>query len=251
MSDWNELTRELDAWALAGQTATFWWRDDDATADTGALDRLLELANRHKAPLALSVIPYRVESSLAGRLAIEPRITVVQHGFAHTNHAPPGGKKAELGPHRPVGVVLGELARGALALDEVFGQGWLRVMVPPHNRIDHALAAALPTAGYLGLSTYGRKPHSTPGLTWVDVQVDPIDWQGTRGFVGTPSALGAALRDLAWRRAREFDSAPTGILSHHLVHDSSAWSFLDDLLAAIAGHPAARLVHPRTVFAAQ
>lgn len=251
MSAWPDLIRELDAWALAGQTATFWWRDDDATAETGALDRLLDLANRHRAALALSVIPYRIVSSLAGRLAVEPRITVVQHGYAHVNHAPPGEKKAELGAHRPLGVALGELTRGALALDEAFGQGWLRVMVPPHNRIADALAASLPDAGYLGLSTYGRKQRGAAGLVWVDVQVDPIDWQGTRGFVGAANALAAAIRDLAWRRAREFDPAPTGLLTHHLVHDSSIWSFLDDLLATLAGHPAARIVHPRAVFAAQ
>ena len=54
---WRDLTWELDAWATAGQTATLWWRDDDATRPTPALARLRQLAQDNGIPVALAVVP--------------------------------------------------------------------------------------------------------------------------------------------------------------------------------------------------
>src|SRR5260370_330913 len=54
MSAWQSLMDELDRWPAG--TATFWWRDDDATAASPALDRLPALSDQ---PLALAGIPAR------------------------------------------------------------------------------------------------------------------------------------------------------------------------------------------------
>ena len=47
-------------------------------------------------------------------------------------------------------------------------------------------------------------------------------------------------------RAREADSdEAVGILTHHLVHDETAWLFLEGLFAATVAHPACRWVSIR------
>lgn len=250
MAHWTDLTRELDRWAEAGLCATFWWRDDDAEDRTPALDRLLGLARSHDAGVAIAVVPSGATPGLAERLAVEKQATVVQHGYAHRNHAAPHKKKAELGADRPAALVLGELARGALALDRLFGDAWLRVMVPPHNRIADALAAALPAAGYIGVSTFGRKARAATGLAWINTHVDIMNWTTTRAFVGESEALQATIGDLTARRAAAAATTPTGLLTHHLIHDDGAWNFIDRFLGTLNGHPAARIVAPRQVFAA-
>ena len=101
---WPDLVAELDRWAAAERNATFWWRDDDAAAVTEPLLRLLELCRRHGVPLALAVIPQPADPALAALIArSDAPVTVMQHGFAHRNHAPEGAKSAELGDHRPPG----------------------------------------------------------------------------------------------------------------------------------------------------
>jgi hypothetical protein len=50
-------------------------------------------------------------------------------------------------------------------------------------------------------------------------------------------------------RKRAESAEPSGILSHHLVHDAAAWDFLAELLARLAAHPAARLLAAAEVFA--
>ncbi len=42
--------------------ADFWWRDDDATTRTPALERLLALSTTPRLPLALAVIPAGVDA---------------------------------------------------------------------------------------------------------------------------------------------------------------------------------------------
>ncbi len=88
MADWTDLDNELAAWAGAGQVATLWWRDDDAKSVTPELDKLLELRKQVGAPLALAVIPAGAHDPLARRLASLAEITVLQHVYAHQNHAP-------------------------------------------------------------------------------------------------------------------------------------------------------------------
>ncbi|HTB41724.1 MAG TPA: polysaccharide deacetylase, partial [Reyranella sp.] len=151
MSTWHALGEEATRWQESGRTAQLWWRDDDAADSEPALDRLLVLHRATRVPLALAVVPAHATPALADRLAAEPGVDLLQHGYAHLNHAAPGEKKAELGPHRPAMVVLGELGTGWLALERLFGDRALSVMVPPWNRIAPALVPTLPEIGFSGL----------------------------------------------------------------------------------------------------
>jgi hypothetical protein len=254
MTDWGDLDRELEAWGRAGDAATFWWRDDDAIAPTPQLDRLLEQAAHAGArplPLSLAVIPARATPALALRLAHCPHVAVLQHGYAHANHAPAGAKKMELGPHRPLETVLTELETGHRRLADLFGTRALPALVPPWNRIDAAVIQRLPEIGIAGLSTFGprRASDAVPGIRQVNSHVDILDWRGTRGFIGEAAALDLVIRHLAQRRQRRIDpSEPTGLLTHHLVHDEATWRFLRAFLPRTAGHPQVRWLAGGDVF---
>lgn len=245
---WDELRRELDLWQAAGRVAELWWRDDDAVDATAALERLIALHRHHEVPLLLAVIPARAQPRLAERLKAETGIGVAQHGWAHLNHAPAGRAKAELGPERPPAYVLGELARGALALEGVLGPEWLRVLVPPHNRIAPAVAAGLAQGGYVGLSTDKPRRDPPPGLSQVNTHIDIMNWT-TRGFLGEVPALALAVAHLRDKRLGRADpDEPTGLLTHHLAHDDDAWRFADAFLGTARAHPAVRWRAPRELF---
>jgi hypothetical protein len=246
MTDWADLTRELDAWAAAGRDATVWWRDDDAVEPTPAFETLLDLAARHAAPLALAVIPARASPALAVRIAAAgDHITPLQHGFAHRNHAQAPEKKIELGGNRSGHDICEELARGQARMASLFGGPAQPVLVPPWNRIDAGLLPSLPRLGYSAFSTYGprQSPRAAAGLVQVNCHLDLMRWEAPRGFAGETIARDLILDHLRQRRMGTADAAePSGILSHHAAHDAAAWDFLDRLLAALCAHPAARFV---------
>ena len=129
--DWSVLRDAVDRSRDRGHEPVLWWRDDDAVADTPALDRLLRLAHGFEAGLALAAIPLRIEPSLPARLRDEPCVSVLVHGYRHANHASPGDKKAEFGAGRLPDVANRELHEGLEILTEVVGDKLLRVFVPP------------------------------------------------------------------------------------------------------------------------
>lgn len=241
---WATLTIEFDAWQAAGRSATFWWRDDDATRPGEQLGRLLDLVGA--TPLTLAVIPASVRGELAAAVddhgRVGGRVSVVQHGYAHINHALPAEKRAEYGPHRPTAVMIAELARGREILESMFSDAFLPVLTPPWNRIARALVGHLGKAGLFGLSAFGVWPAGV-GPTVVNTHIDIIDWRGSRGFAGEDAVLRAVVTHLrACRTGEAGSAAPTGLLTHHRDHDDACWRFLNRFVAAIAGHPAARWV---------
>jgi hypothetical protein len=250
MTGWRAIDEELARWREAGRKPALWWRDDDAADATPALDRLLGLHRATKVPLALAIVPANATPALAECLAQTPDVDLLQHGYAHTNHAPAADKKMELGLHRPLMFVLGELGTGRMALERLFGNRALPVLVPPWNRIAPALVPTLPEVGYRGLSTFGirRRTYPVSGLLQVNTHVDLIDWQSRR-FIGDDAALLAFEQALV--ASRTGTDEPVGILSHHLAMDEGAWDFLSSLWVRISSMPGLKIMPAHKLFASR
>ena len=249
--DFDDLTRELDFWAGLGRTATFWWRDDDATEPTEALTRLLDLSDIHRIEVAVAVIPATASNTLPRVLGAREHVAVLQHGYAHKNHARPGAKSVECGGDRPVEVVLEELAEGGRLLEELFGAGRERILAVPWNRIERPVLEGLAGIGFHGASAYGpRVKMGGAGLVVANAHVDPMNWRERR-FAGLDKALSSVLGELDARRTGTTEAEePIGLLTHHLDHDAGFWDFLDALFRVATAHPAARWITVSEAFAA-
>ncbi|WP_165225107.1 polysaccharide deacetylase family protein [Affinirhizobium pseudoryzae] len=224
----------LDHLADQGKVVNFWLRDDDAVLPTPALDRLLTLTRTAGVPLTLAVIPEQTGQPLVDCLRGEPHVAVAVHGWSHRNHAPPQAKNQELGLHRPIDEVLGELKHGLEKLDALHGPQFLSMLVPPWNRIAPEIVERLPALGFGSLSVFGReKPAPLPVL---NTHIDIMDWRGTRG--GHPSEV--LFGDILAYLESDQPVRAIGVLTHHLVHDEQAWAFLERLFERTAGHPACR-----------
>lgn len=245
------LEAELDRWSSAGQRATLWWRDDDACAATPALRTMLDIARVHALPIALAVIPQRLASDLVHAVSTSRLCTVLQHGYAHINHAPASERSCELGTHRNPVAVAEELESGRERLRSLFLDAFLPVLVPPWNRIASALIPRLPSLGYRGLSTFAPRSSATPvpRLVQCNTHIDPIAWRSGRRFVGEDAAAGRIATHLAQRRERRVDAdEPTGLLTHHLDFDADAWRFVATLLEQTLRHPAVDWIAAEAAF---
>lgn len=250
---WQWLGRELDTWANTGQTANFWWRDDDATGPGTALDRLVGLSRKREVPLALAVIPEGLKPELADFLQDYSLICVFQHGFAHENHAPLGQRKLELGGTQTTEESIADLRRGYQILHEHFPARFNPVLVPPWNRIDSRLVAQLADIGFAGISTMKvcRNAYPAPGLRQVNTHLDPVNWRHRGGFIGVYPAIAILVQHLIAKRLgyRDCDE-PTGILTHHLAQNEAVWCFVEDLLQFLSDHPAAAWLDASTIWTA-
>lgn len=246
---WDDLARECDAWASLGHPVELWWRDDDAVADSPELRHLLELASG-RAKLALAVIPAELQPDLAtATKGWGGMVTVLQHGFDHRNRAAIGVKKSEFPAERPAADAAQALAQGRDRLEAAFGQQFLPVLTPPWNRFDARHLSILGEVGLRGITTYlaRRDRLAAPGIVQVNTHVDVIDWHadaggaesgGKRCFLGEARVLGLLTGHLAAKRLSSADRLePTGLLTHHRVHDRETWKFLGDLLDWCAARP--------------
>ncbi len=251
MTDWGDLARECDAWGEAGWTADWWWRDDDAVTITPALETLLRIA---RGPIALAVIPAALRPDLAPRLAASPDGAVLQHGFAHRNHAPEAGRKSEFPDERELQAAAADLRAGFRKLSDSFGDRFLPVLTPPWNRAGDRTVAILQSIRFIGLSRYlPRTAAAVHGVNQVNTHVDVIDWRGRNGppggFLGEDACLSLFIGHLRARRLGKADrDEPTGVLSHHLVHDPATWRFLEKLRDFLANQAATRLLDPSVAF---
>jgi peptidoglycan/xylan/chitin deacetylase (PgdA/CDA1 family) len=243
---WQPLIHELDAFAAAGQKATFWWRDDDAIEPTAALDRMLALVDRYRAPLGLAVIPSRAKPTLADRLSSAHLVEVVQHGFSHKNHAEPGQRSTEFGANRPLDARRHEIEEGRRLLH---GYNLAPIFVPPWNRYDKSMVRDLEQTGLKAISAFGPPDHRSRRIVECNCHVDIISWRTTRGFAGTEKCVRLLADHLHARRRGTAATAgapnlATGLLTHHLDHDLGCWAFLDELFARLAQHAAAEWITP-------
>lgn len=241
MSPEAELAGALDA---AAEPVTLWWRDDDAGRNHPRLQRLLDLAVKHQAPVALAVVPAWLDPACAARLIDCTFATALQHGHAHNDYAEPGAKKIELGGTADRPRLLAQLEQGRELLAGTFGIRFEPVLVPPWNRIAGDLLPHLTSMGFTALSTFGPRDGALPyGLRQVNTHLDLIRWhEGRRPL--TLAEAAAALAGLIRAGLPE----PIGILSHHLDCDDEAFRTLDRLLQVVQDHPRARLAASAELF---
>ena len=231
----RRLLELLDAASARAAELRFWWRDDDAQAATPQLARLLDLATRFHLPLGLAVVPAAVAPQLADHVECVAQLHVLQHGWSHRNHSPPGEKKMELGDHRPKEAIERELRLGFERLRGLFPGRFLPVLVPPWNRIGAAAKAAMPSIGLCGLSTFG--PADAAAIHQANVHLDIFAWRPARRPL-TPSEIYAGLCREVSRRL-DGASEPIGIMTHHLVQSEESWALLEEIFALLRTHPAA------------
>jgi len=250
---WEPLNEELSRWQDSGLTATLWWRDDDAVRVTPELEKLLTVAANTGTAPAIAVIPAVLKTNhmtpLNDTLFDCDGCAVFVHGFAHVNHASAGEKKCEFANQRSSDVMEDEIRRGVQILSAF--DCFHAVFVPPWNRASDKLMDVLVEAGIRGFSGYGPRPAPMPkaGLKQVNTHMDIIDWKGSRGFAGTERVLTMMTRHLRQKRHGLADvQEPTGVLSHHLVHDDDCTSFLDEFITRTRNHPAVHWLTPEQAF---
>ena len=245
MASWSALGGALDRWGDAGLTASFWWRDDDAAELNPEIERLLALAAAFQVPLHLATIPFHLSEALVAALQGSGDLRILQHGYAHVDHAPRGAGSWELGAHRPQARVLAELALGHARLSKAFGSRFLPVLVPPWTRIDASLIGRLPEVGLIALSMEGARSSrfAGPGVLALNAHCDPIKWKGGPRFTGTERALDEIVGHLEARRRGSADLAePTGLCTHHLAHDEEVWEFVEALIGRTRAHRSVRWI---------
>ena len=250
--DFDDLARELDLWAREGRVAAFWWRDDDAAKPAPALAQLLDLSDAHRIEVAVAVIPATASDLLADALEKRGHASVLQHGFAHKNHARAGEPAVECGGDRSVDEVLEEFAEGRRRLEEMFGARFEPILAAPWNRIERRVLDRLSEAGFRGASAFGPRAamRGAHGLAVANAHVDPMNWRERR-FAGRDKALSGIIGELRSRRSGETEAEePLGLLTHHLDHDAGLWAFLPDFFRATAAHPAAHWINVEEAFAA-
>lgn len=236
---------EFDCWTRAGLSPRLWLRDDDAVADTPALRRLLELIERHHAPLLLAVIPLNADATLARGLAGRDLVEPAVHGAHHTNHAPSGRRAEEMAIERGRAVVEHELAASRARLCELLGTRAGAWYVPPWNRIAPEVAAWLPALGFRAISTFGQDHVDGPGLAQHNTHLDIIDWKNGRS--GRPLTWIDDKLATELARARLAGGSPVGVLTHHLAHDGAAWAAMEAIFAVVAQHSPARWISPTSL----
>jgi len=183
------------------------------------------------------------EGSLAERLSRTSLASVLVHGIAHANNAPPETRKQELG-HRPLADLMSELSASLARLRALFGERCLPVLVPPWNRIDPALVDNLAGLGFRGLSTSGqRKSRSVAGLVIANTHWDPIDWHGHRSLLPEADLIEGIATFI-----EEGREEPLGLLTHHLAHDPWIWAATERLLQRLSSHSSVRMLRAEDIF---
>ena len=74
-------------------------------------------------------------------------------------------------------------------------------------------------------------------------------WRPRREFLGRRNAVDLLTAHLRARRTGTADSdEPTGLLTHHLVHDEACWQFLESLIELLSRDRAIRFLQPAGPF---
>ena len=224
-------------------TIDIWWRDDDAGRDSERLDALLALARRAGRPLSLAVVPAWLEPEVVAKIRASD-VFVLQHGWAHADHAADGSRQIELGGTLGGTACRDQLTRGKAILEQAFGARFLPVLVPPWNRIDIWCLQIAAELGYTTVSTFaGDARAEAHGLAQVNCHVDLMDWEAGRRMK-PPAALRAEIDRLVGDPAL----GTLGVMSHHLDMTPADLTALEQLFGDLDSLERCRWARPEALF---
>lgn len=227
---WQALMDEFTKWDTLKTRPKIWFRDDDVSKVTPAFETIISLFAKHETQLFAAAIPGLITGDDLRHLSQDhPNVTFWQHGYDHSNHALKGQKKIELGGAWPLNKARECLSNGKKKLEDLFGEKFEPIMVPPWNRIDDDFLD-FTASTYKAVSLY---QNASPDLVFqhINCQIDLIDWANQKSFIGTETALSALILELQKRRFGIIASdQPIGILLHHLDHTPELTDFLGMLL---------------------
>jgi len=224
-------------------TIDIWWRDDDAGRDCARLDALLALAGQSRRPLSLAVVPAWLEPEVVAKIRASD-VCVLQHGWAHADHAADGSRQIELGGTLTAAACRDQLARGKAILEQAFGDRFLPVLVPPWNRIDGNCLEIAAELGYTAVSTFADDARALDhGLAEVNTHVDLIDWQHGRRMKPL-----AELRAAIDRLVGDPALGTLGVMSHHLDMTPADLNALEQLFGYVDTIARCRWASPAQLF---
>ncbi|MBR71921.1 MAG: hypothetical protein CMM30_03140 [Rhodospirillaceae bacterium] len=226
---WDDLIYEINSNIDIGLPVEFWWRNDGVYSKSNDLRQLSSLASNEGVPVAISVIPEKMRDDIVFHIKNFDNHFVIQHGYAHKNHAHISEQKNELSLNRPIKDSLKDLSIGFRNLSSEFECKFLPILVPPWNRLSTQIIPHLNSLGLMGLSCLGGRnfPNPVSNIFQTNTHIDLIDWKGTNRFIGTGAAIAFACKHLSDKRNGKADPfEPTGLLTHHMRMDFSSWAFI-------------------------
>ncbi len=227
---WALIDAEAGAWRMSGHKPRLWWRDDDTRQPSESLERLLAIAERHKAPLALAVIPDMDMACLAAFLVSHPSASVIQHGCDHVDRNAAGEVSSEFAPNTSSGDIAATISASWRRLSTI-GRT-IPVYAPPWNVLLPNAREALGSTPLRAVSVYGAATPHKQGLPDINTHLDIMKWRPAR-FRGGAAVLTRLWRQLRARRLGRRWNEPIGLLTHHKNLDPAAWSFLERLLGRL------------------
>jgi hypothetical protein len=238
----DPLKALLERMMCKGQYAFIFFRDDDVGGVENSLERLIELFAARGVPLNLALVPVWIDPAAAQRLIrlknhSPDLLCYHQHGYCHVNHAS-AGKRSEFPDDRPYDKQLGDLKAGMEILTAELGEAFFPAFTPPWNRCSSATLDALAALGFKVVSRDAPTSGAADrGLIDMPVSLDILERASGGGWqLREPGAIVAQLVEQLGPLER------AGILLHHQHAGRDCLDFMDRLLAAIADHPALRVV---------
>lgn len=238
--DWDPLRQEFKIWRKKNLQLPVWWRDDDATDHSAALDRLIDLSESLSLPVHLAIVPRGATKALADRLKLAPTVRPLVHGWAHRNNAPAGSLRCEFSDHRSISANRDDAAEAYRRLKALLNGNLLPGFVPPWNHIDPTALSILPELGFKFLSTCDARPDAlaATGLMQINTHLDPIAWRNNEQLHDPEYLMNKLITGLKRRRQGKDDNTePFGLLTHHQAMNEEVWEFTRQFWTEILDGP--------------
>ena len=234
----RKLKTVINAKVRSGYEVEFWWRDDDVFDSTEELKELISFSCLNKIPVNLAVIPKKLSNEAIKLIKQNSHISVVQHGYSHTNYANVGEPLNEFGHHRSLEIQLKEIQIGFEKLMTAFGNQFVPVFVPPWGHIADSVIEQISTIGIKGISMIGDRDKIYPNLINNNVHVDIHSWktESDSSYEVNIRSYNQIIDDIFNKikiEKSDDECLTIGILTHSQIMGNNDWHIFGKLVKAI------------------